>query len=332
MIFKETSGVTDSVFGKFQTPIRHILETQVQAFEQMSGAEKIFRQDKSSNFAESYNTMTDFGNFEAVTEGGSYPETSIQEGYNKILTPVEWKNSFKVTQTMIEDAKAMNINASGKKFIKSYGRTREMFAAALLAGAVSGKSTKFGAFDYDTTSADGVSMFNTEHKLKITGDKVSNKFTNAFSKDVFGEIETRMQNFRDEDGNLLNIAPDTIIIPNIHSLKDSVFEMVGADKDPDTNRNGFNYQFGRWNIIIWPYLNILVSDENPEPFILMDSTYNEDVGGAIMLNRIDLTVKSYIDENNDNNIFKGRARFTGGFNDWRAFAIGGVKGGTELAA
>ena len=58
-----------------------------------------------------------------------------------------------------------------------------------------------------------------------------------------------MQNFMDDNGNLLTLAPDTIIIPNDYSLKNAVFEAIGADKDPDTANNGFNYLFGRWNVI-----------------------------------------------------------------------------------
>ena len=66
--------------------------------------------------------------------------------------------------------------------------------------------------------------------------------------------ETAMQNFKDDNGFVLNIAPDTIIIPNDYTLKRDVFAAIGADKDPATANNGFNYQYGRWNVIVWPYL------------------------------------------------------------------------------
>ena len=55
------------------------------------------------------------------------------------------------------------------------------------------------------------------------------------------------------------------------------------------------------------------------------------MGGAVWLDRIKLAVKSYVDENTDNNIWKGRSRFIAGFNDWRAFAVGGIASDTNAA-
>ena len=42
-------------------------------------------------------------------------------------------------------------------------------------------------------------------------------------------------------------------------------------------------------------------------------------------------MKSEIAEN-DANVWKGYARFIAGFNDWRAFAVGGISGATDLTA
>ena len=50
------------------------------------------------------------------------------------------------------------------------------------------------------------------------------------------------------------------------------------------------------------------------------------------IDRIPLSVHSWVDENNDNNVWNGRARFSAGFNNWRAICIGGVTGGTQLIA
>ena len=106
------------------------------------------------------------------------------------------------------------------------------------------------------------------------------------------------------------------------------FSTIGADESPETANNGFNYQFGRWNVIVWPYLNQFITS-GTAPWILMDSRYNKDYGSAIWLDRVKLEVKSKIAEN-DANVWKGYARFTAGFNDWRAFAVGGIAGATAL--
>ena len=130
-------------------------------------------------------------------------------------------------------------------------------------------------------------------------------------------------------GEVLDVAPDTILIPNDYKLKNAVFAAIGADRDPDTSNNGFNYQFGRWNVIVWPYLTQYIT-AGTSPWILLDSRYNNEYGGAVWLDRTSLEVRSRIDEGNDANVWSGYARFIAGFNDWRFAAAGGISGGTEL--
>ena len=123
------------------------------------------------------------------------------------------------------------------------------------------------------------------------------------------------------------IVPDTIVIPNKMSLKKAVFACIGADKDPATSNNGFNYQFGRWNVIVDPYWQ---PAEGTNPWIVLSSQYNEDNIGAVWFDRKPLTLKADEDPATWNMVWRGRARFSAGFNDWRAFAIGGTESGTEL--
>lgn len=138
-----------------------------------------------------------------------------------------------------------------------------------------------------------------------------------------------MQDFRGDKGEVLDVAPDTILIPNEYTLKRDVFAAIGADKDPNTANNGFNYQYGRWTVIVWPYLNQFIA-KGLKPWVLVDKRYNQEYGGAVWLDRVELTVRSEIDSGTDANVWKGRSRFTAGFNDWRPFAVGGIPGGTKL--
>lgn len=328
IIFSKGSGVTDSFFGKSQEPIRMMLENDVEAFREMSAIPKIFKQVSSKNFAEKFTSRTSMQNFEAVGEGGAYPTAEVQEGYSKVIEPEEWKNRFVITKTMIEDNKLLDMNQQAFGFTDSYNRTKELFAGTLLAGGV-GSTIQFGKNTYDATCADSKPLFDKSHP-SITGGTgaQSNCFSDDFSVDALSAMECAMQNFKDDNGFVLNVAPDTIIIPNEYTLKKAVFEAIGADKDPATANNGFNYQYGRWNVIVWQYLGTVAGAS--KPYILLDSKYNETRGGAVFVERVPLSVHSWIDENNDNNVFNGRARFGAGFNNWRAFAIGGVTGGTTL--
>lgn len=332
IIFSEASGVNKSIYGESQEPIKMFIEKKAELFETESIVDKIFQMEKSKHFAEKETGMTSMNGFSPVGEGGAYPKDEMQEGYDKTFKHVTWKDSFAITQEMVEDASLMDFKKKPGAFITGYYRTREQFGAALLGGAIQGLSSiEFGGRAFDTTGNDNLSLFSTGH-TSITGEyqNQSNRFTNAFSVDALGMTEEGMQGFRDDNGNILSVVPDTIIIPNSHSLKKKVFEAIGADKDPATANNGFNYQFGRWNVIVWAYLNQFMGQE-VEPWIVASSQYNADNHGAVWFDRIQLAVKSYIDENTDDNIWKGRSRFSAGFNDWRAFAVGGVASGTTLA-
>ena len=332
IVFSKSSGLNDSIYGKSEAPIRAFLEQNVKAYEEMSTIKRIFKFVDSEHYGEKFGGITGFAHgFQPVGEGGSYPTDERQEGYSKFLENITWKDSFAITQEMMEDSIILNLDKTGaRSFIDQYYLTREKYGSQLLIGAVSGTSTKFRGMTMDCTSADGVSLFSTSHP-SITGNTgvQSNKFAGVFNADNLGKLETHMQNFTDDNGEILTVSPDTILIPNDAELKNTVFSVIGADKDPATSNNGFNYQYGRWNVIVNPYLNSIITSSD-KPFFLYDSKYNENYNGLLFLDRIPLTVTSYVDENTDNNVWKGRARFVAGCNDWRSIAVGGVTGGSAL--
>ena len=331
IIFSQGSGVADSVFGKSQAPIKAMIESGVEAFQQFSAVDKVFSMDTTKNYAEKYTSETSLGDFADVGENGAYPKISMREGYSKVIEPTTWKSSFEVTQEMVEDAKIGKVRRRANIFTTSYNRTREKFAASLVSGGLE-NSVKFGGKTYSTTSADGVSLFNTAHpSITKKGVTQSNRFKGAFSTEMLDAVQEKMQAFTDDDGNLLNVAPDTIIIPNVGSLKRAVLAVVGSELDPNTSSNALNFQCGLWNVIVWPYLPTAIGGK--PYFLLMDSQFKDNYECLPWLDRVPLSVRSDIDMNTDANVIKGRARFGAGFNNWRCIAIcgEGVEG-TELTA
>jgi phage major head subunit gpT-like protein len=329
IVFSKASGVNESIYDNSQAPIKLIVEKQIEAFEKESQVSKIFVEDTSTNYAEKYTYETSIGEFEAVGEGGAYPLTSMQEGYSKTLEPDTWKSSFEVTQEMIEDAKHGKIKQRASMFTLSYARTKEKFAASMLTGGFFSSITNNGR-SFATTCADGEPLFDTAHPFKpgCGGANQSNWFSNVFSYDNLNLVEEFMQNMKDDDGNLLNLQPDTIIIPNKARIKTLVYDAVFTKSGrPNTADNSFNVQSDKgWNIIIWPYLtNPTGTTAGTDAWYLMDSRFNNAMMGLIWLNRVPLSVRSEIAAN-DNNVWKGRARFTAGFNNWRA--ICGCANGT----
>jgi hypothetical protein len=332
IIFSEGSGVNDSVFGKSQAPIRLFIEKRGEEFERASLINELFQVSKSTHYGEKMTSMTAMDGFQATGENGAYPLDGMQEGYSKTLEHMTWKNSFSLSQEIIEDSKMMDLRKKPAAFITSYYRTREKFGAAIYGHAIQGLSTlSFAGKSFSLTCADGEPLFDNAHPAKVSGDAQCNVYADAFSSDALGMMEVIMQNFRGDNNEILDVAPDTILIPNVHALKKAVFAAIGADKDPETANNGFNYQYGRWNVICWPYLNQFIGSTNTAPWVLLDSRYNEEYGGAVWLDRTPLSVRSTIDENTDANVWRGRSRFIAGFHDWRFACVGGITGATSLS-
>ena len=332
IVISISSRVVDSIYGNSQAPIRSYVMKRAEAFEQESLLPKLFRMERSRHWAEQYGGETAMENFVPVGEGGSYPLTGFEESFQKTLVNETWKQSFAITRELVDDAQLGKMKQRANKLMTSYYRTREMFGRSLYAGGLLGTEVQIGGKKFSTASADGKKLFATNHIAKVKGNSQSNAFAGEFTAANLDAVETMMQNTKGDNGELLAIAPDTILIPNDAALKRKVFTVVGADKDPDSGNNGFNFQFGRWNVIVDPYLTMALQQLGvaTAPWILLDSKFIQENDGAIWQDRVKLELSSEIDDNNDNNKWKGYARFTGGFVDWRFAAAGGVTGGTTL--
>ena len=334
IIFSESSNVAGSVYGACQAPVRMLIEQYGEQCETESILPHLFKMGQSENFGDLLTELTGMDGFDPVGENGAYPEDSMQEGHSKLLVYETWKDSFSISEEMIEDNKVLDLKDKPMNFISAYNRTREKYGAAMYAGAMCGmKNVPYRKKNFDITSADGQPLFSTAHPAVGKGAKQSNCFSNDFSLDILDRAESAMHLFEGHNGEILDVAPDTILIPEYADLKRSVFSAVGSDLDPAAATHAFNFQYGRWNIIMWPYLNQFLKlhmAKGKRPWMMMDAKFNERYGGAVWNDRVKLKVKSIIDENTDANKWKGRSRFKAAFNNWRFACCGGMEGGTDL--
>ena len=329
--FGISTRLNDSVFGLSQAPIRSLIEDRAEAQEQNSVLPYLFNTEKTNKYMDKLTSMTGMDGFQPTgPENGAYPVDGMQESYSKILEQMEWKDSFSISQVAVEDSVALDLRKKPVAFTTAYYRTRERFGANLFGGAIQlANDVTIGGHTFNCQAADGQKLFSKVQPSKVSGGNQSNYFADAFSPDALAAMETKMQNFKGDNDNLLAVAPDTILIPNDYKLKKAVFAAIGADQDPATANNGYNFLFGRWRVIVWAELNNYITG-GTSPWIMLDSGYNEMYDGAIWLDRIALEVNSDIDAGTGSNVWRGRSRFTAGFNDWRFAAVGGVASGTAL--
>lgn len=333
IITSVSANVNSTIFGDVQGPLIALIEQEYKRFENdplYTTWKKIFHEFKLNSATASIAGMGNIGMFEDVGENGAHPLSDAPDGFAKILYSIEWKLMRSISQTAMEDKLDFVMQNIASELTSSYARTKCHFFWGLLAAALQNRDyiTK-GKRTVSVKSMDGVNVFSTSHKLANSKKTVANAFSDDFSVTALGKVATRMQNMVDDNGEIVGMNPDTIIIPNVEEVKREVFGVLGATHDPDTPAgNKYNYQFGNWEVIVVPWLSELVSSIK-YPWMLMDSGYNERSYGARDVERVDMTVRSFIDENTNANNWAGRARFSGTFIDFRAFAAGGLSFGTE---
>jgi len=334
MIFLKGSGLNDDVFKGSQAPIKKfLLDSEATAMKEHRVMEEIFNVMSVNEWATKFTSMTGKGLFEDTGENGAYPITDQQQGYSKIIEDTTWKQSFKVSKEMIEDGKMLDIRREAANFVASYYRTRSQYAAAMLNAGASTTFT-FGSKTYDNTCQDSLALFSTAHTYKVASGTWANYFNAGFSYDNLCRVEELMQKFKNDDGEYMDIQPDTIIIPNNARIKRQVADAIWTqgDQRPGTSDHSYNYQCGRWNVITWNYLS------NPsgittgyDCWYLMDSRYNQLCNGLVFCDRLPLETKSWVDENTDCNFWGGRARFAANPVDPRAIVLCAAGLGSSIA-
>lgn len=338
IVFTESSNLNNSIYGAVQAPVQEIILNKAKTMEERETAMKhVFKFTNSEHFAESYTDLTSMGGFMPTPEAGAVNITGMQEGFAKIIKNFSWTNSFRISPEIIEDSKAVDLKARPEAFVAAYYATRERFAAAAIGAALQGQTAfTFGGMSFDASSADGVAAFAAAHPSAVdAGYTQSNICSNALTADNLGLVETAMQNLKDDNGESLTIAPTTIVIPNLAAAKKAAFVAAGSYSDPTNDTGAFNYQVGRWNIVVWQQLNDYLPASmvasGAFPWFLVDEDYKEDVGGAIFQDRKALAVDSYEDKNTYCNIWRGRARFGVGIKDFRAMFAGGIASASALS-
>lgn len=326
------SGMNNTAFGDVQGPLAALLQETYDRYKDSEFTlwQKIFCEFNLKTNRATLGEIGGIGLYEDVGENGEYPQTDFSDGFEKTVSAEEWKNSFGVSLTMMEDKLDFAMENIGEELVGAYYLTKNDFFWGMIAAA-------FNNTDFVTPKGkkisiktkDGVNLFSTAHKMAHKSGTICNAFSDAFSATALGKASTRMQNMKDDNGHIIGLRPDTIIVPNEESAKSSVFGVVGSYNDPTTPAsNKFNYQFGNWNVITVPWLEGCVQGAN-FPWMLADSTYNKRKRAALDVERIQLNIRSEL-ASNDVNLWKGRGRFGGAFREFRGFLAGGLSFGASL--
>lgn len=346
IIYNIDEGVKRSDFGILEAPIKLALENKAEPFEKNSLIKEYFLIRKTAKFEERFRSEgRTMGEFKLSDDLEEYPLDDDGEGFAKSFGVVEWKNSFVVSKQLLEDADNSKIRRLSEQLVKGYYRGREYHARNLISGALTGKysytrlngavknfdCTTLDSIDGSLTQAYKVPLFSVVHRFPenhvLSGGNIvvqSNKFgviggisltddlAVAKVQDLLGQIRAHGKQFLGEDGKTAGYNYDTIIVPSHYRLKKIISLAIEGDSS--------------WRLVEDEYLDEHTGfAETDYAFLVKSSEALSDTEGAVWLDRIPLSIKSYIEQKNDANVWAGRARYNGGFVSYRHIAYVSLK-------
>lgn len=332
IIISKGSGLNDNMWKDTGTVVTSwMVDADKEQTRDDEQVKSIFKVEESNKWAEKSSGITSMGDFEATAEGENAPLDSIQEGFPKLIEHTAFMKKLVITAEMKEDNKMQDMMNQVKGFMHAYKRSRAKFATAAFVGGITGSFT-FGGKTFDATTGDALSLFNTAHIGKKSGVATqSNKFSNELGSNatMLYTLANIGRNFRNDSGEKCGYNFDTIYIPaNRPAMEDLLKRIIHSDQIVGSANNDVNTQKNQWKLRVLTYWDA-ATDTNP--YIIGSSDMQADFAPSIFYDRIPLTVKDSINNDNFNLEFVGRARFSCGFRDWRHVIIGGVAGGTTLS-
>lgn len=329
--FSENSGLNNGLWKDTDLAIRSWMkdtDTEQNKYDDVLNA--MFNVKKSDQFGEKLGSVTEFGDFEIVPEGGKAVQDDIQEGFDKLIIHEQAIKGFTVTANMREDNKIDDMKSMSEQFVRSYKRSRLAEATALLTGATA-TTVRWGGKNLDATCNDGKALFATDHPGKKAGvGTQSNIFTDEFgtTDEVLYELANVGSNFLNQSGQPMGYDFDTIMIPsNAPDLQRTIAKIIGSDQQVGSNYNDINVSKGMWKLIVNPLWRVTT---DKKPFIIMSSRANKELRGNMFYNRVDLTVNPWIDNATYDLNYSGRYRVGCGFNAWQHILLGGAQSGSSL--
>ena len=328
-IYSKMSGKSDPMFGKFEHPIKMLIENESNIQEKNKGILKfLFNVEKSNRYAETIIGESDFDTFQSVKEGQSGEVDSVEATFKKTIEHISFSKEFYITKEMADDSKfgiSADIKSKPKKFVRAYYKTRNKLAAWALINGTKAEGI-FNKARVDLSTADDRPLFSSDHIYsteKMAGEKQSNYFYGDLSssaaklEDALGVLANKVRNFKDENGEVMGYIADIVIVPcNRPKLEGMIKKVVGSERTVGSNNNDINTQYGNWTVVVLPGWE--TSDDR---IMVMSSEANENLFGNMFYNRVPLDIRSNVDDHTRNYYWNGYCRFGVGFNTWKHIAL-----------
>ena len=328
--FSKHGGLNDEAWKVIDTELSMVIQdTDTEKNKDDELVKALYNVKSSKKFGEKQGSMTEFGNFEEVTEGDNGIADDYQMGFSKLIEHHQFIKTFLCTREAKDDGDIDMMKQTAANFVRAYKRSRAQFASDAL--VAEGTTFLYGGKSYDKTTGDGKGLFATDHLGKKTGVAAqSNVYTDAFGNDatVLYKLANVGRNFKNQSGNVMGYQFDKIIIPgNCPRLEDLIKRIIHSEGIVNSANNDINTQKGIWELIVdhrWE------AASGTEPYIIMSSEANRELNAGVFFDRVALDVSNEVKNASRNLEWSGYARWSAGFFDWRAFILGGAQNGSSL--
>jgi phage major head subunit gpT-like protein len=279
--------------------LRAIFEEQRTALAAVAKAPMFFGTAPSTKAQEHFLSTGGMGDWTEYKGAIEYDE--FDQLYKTSFTHTEYVRGFQVERKLVEDDQYNIINTRPRMLALGAMRTREKHAASVFNNAFSGSYL----------GGDSKALCASDHPLSPNrGGSQGNAGSTALSYDAIIATRILMRAYKDDRGELIPIAPDTLLVPP--ALEQTAVEIVKTlNNKPNTADNVVNFVSGFLrNVVVWDYL----TDSNN--WFLIDSAMAK--MQLLWLDRVNLEFA--LNPLSDYQLtaqYRGYMRYSYGWTDWR---------------
>ena len=226
--------------------------------------EMLFGVESSPRFEEQYQGMGAQGLVPPFD--GTVPYADYDAGYRVDIRNYEFALGTQIERRLVDDDQYGQIKRRAQNMSDSFNITIEQDAVNVFVNGFTDSGTnRMGA---STNGADGVGLLSAAHPYSPanTGTTQANEGTLALTIDNLDTTRQAMRNFTDDQGQLLGINPDMLLVPP--ELERTATQLVSerAIYEPGSAQYDINMFSGRFRPVVWDRL----TDSNA--WFLIDST------------------------------------------------------------
>ena len=269
--------------------------------------EMLFGVETSTRYEEQYQGMGAIGLVPPFD--GTVPYTDFDAGYRVDIRNYEFALGMQVERRLADDDQFNQIKRRASNMADAFNITIETDAAnVFINGFTDSGTNRMGA---TTNGADGVGLLSTAHPYSPanSGTTQANEGTLALTIDNLDTTRQAMRNFTDDQGQLLGVNPDMLLVPP--ELERTATQLVSerAIYEPNSAQYDVNMFSGRFRPVVWDRL----TDSNA--WFLIDSTLMKQ--HLIWQWRIRPEFAQAEDFDGLNAKYRGYMRYGIGWTDWK---------------